>query len=279
MPHGLPSGANQHAQWAELQPFQCDAFGEAQTMCWQMHRCVRRAQSSFLGKHDESDCIAHPRDPACLEAPAWMSFHGGIPIRFALHGSTGKCLTAWNHVALAETREELTRGLEGRTKLGQDEALLLRFQGPPSRKWITMQNTPQPLDIGFFDSDGKLLEVLPLQARWPHLYSSRRSDVSYALEAPPGSFKENGIQPGHAWASIATGRAGGTRTGAQGADAIHVEANDFKSFFPDLSHVKTGEGQLQQPFFPDASQVQTGGTEDIPKTGHEHAMPSIVQNL
>lgn len=236
---------------------------------------MNRTHSSFLGKHDESDCIAHPRDPACLEAPAWMSFHGGRPIRFVLRGSNGKSLTAWNHVALAETREELTRGLEGRTKLGRDEALLLQFQGPPSRKRITMRNTPQQLDIGFFDADGKLLEALPLQARWPDLYSSRRSDVSYALEAPPGSFKENGIEPGHAWASILTGRAGRTR----GADAIHVEASDFKAFFPDASHMKNGEGQLQQHFFPYASQVQTGGTEDVSKASHDHALPSIAQNL
>lgn len=96
---------------------------------------------------------------------------------------------------LAITPEETRRGLMHRTELGKDEGMLFIYS-QPSRLSFWMLNTPIPLDIGFFDENGVLLEVRQM---FPFDETSTRSHsdrVQFALEMNQGWFRANGKRPG-----------------------------------------------------------------------------------
>ena len=155
--------------------------------------------SAFLGK---ADCLERPRDAGCLVAPLAQAFHGGVPVNIKLRDSNGKMLMDYAKGAFAETEEEMRRGLEGRSFLRPDEALLLHYQRDNSGHiGDIMQNTPQDLDIGWFDSNGKLLEVHPLRKNDPEVTWSKYTDIAYGLEVPRGSFAGHGAEPG-AWLDL-----------------------------------------------------------------------------
>jgi uncharacterized membrane protein (UPF0127 family) len=59
-----------------------------------------------------------------------------------------------------------------------------------------MRNTPTPLDIGFFDRSGKLVEIYPLHPFDETGVQSRSTELLIALETNQGWFRENGIKPG-----------------------------------------------------------------------------------
>lgn len=82
-----------------------------------------------------------------------------------------------------------------RKHLGSNQGMLFCFSSDKHYSFW-MQNTHIPLDIGFIDSSGKLLEVHPLI---PMSTSGVKSSTKcrYALETNRGWFKENGVKPGH----------------------------------------------------------------------------------
>jgi len=101
---------------------------------------------------------------------------------------------------IAETPEQQERGLMYRKKLASDRGMLFVF---PSAKILNfwMKNTFIPLSIGFFDSEGVLIEFLDMEPVTSEIqtnlptYSSSRP-ARFALEVPRGWFKKKNIKPG-----------------------------------------------------------------------------------
>ncbi len=83
-------------------------------------------------------------------------------------------------------------GLQGREALAENAGMLFVYpRAKRLRFW--MKDTPIDLDIGFFDDQGRLLEVLSMSAfhERPHYVSS--APAKYALEVNRGWFAANRI--------------------------------------------------------------------------------------
>ena len=98
-------------------------------------------------------------------------------------------------VQIAVREEEMQRGLMDRRDLGANEGMLFVYDRPQSMSFW-MRNTPTPLDIGFFDRSGKLIEIYPLHPFDETGVQSRSDELLIALETNQGWFRENGIKPG-----------------------------------------------------------------------------------
>ncbi|MET0013144.1 MAG: DUF192 domain-containing protein [Sedimenticola sp.] len=95
---------------------------------------------------------------------------------------------------LAVTPEARNRGLMHRDHLGVDEGMLFVFPSQRIRQFW-MRNTPIPLDIGFFDRQGVLVNYLSMSPNSDIIHRSTRPAL-YALEMNRGWFSQNGIEPG-----------------------------------------------------------------------------------
>lgn len=91
--------------------------------------------------------------------------------------------------------DEMQRGLMHRRDLGPDQGMIFLYQRPQALSFW-MRNTPLPLDIGFFTSDGVLTEVVAMQPFDETAVRSARSDLRFALEMHQGWFRRQGLRPG-----------------------------------------------------------------------------------
>ncbi len=66
----------------------------------------------------------------------------------------------------------------------------------PQQLSFWMRNTVIPLDIGFFDPGGRLLEVRQMEPHDETPVPSRSSNVQYALEMNQGWFASSGVEHG-----------------------------------------------------------------------------------
>jgi uncharacterized membrane protein (UPF0127 family) len=96
---------------------------------------------------------------------------------------------------LAVRMEEMQRGLMDRRDLGADDGMIFVYEKPQQMSFW-MRNTPTPLDIGFFRSDGSLAEVHPLHPFDERPVASGGSDLRFALETNQGWYRAHGIKPG-----------------------------------------------------------------------------------
>jgi hypothetical protein len=96
---------------------------------------------------------------------------------------------------LALSNDEQAQGLMHHDPLAQDHGMLFIFEQAAQRSFW-MRNTKIPLDLGYFDAAGKLVEIHALYPfdETPVLSFSR--EILMALEMNQGWFKENGIQQG-----------------------------------------------------------------------------------
>ncbi len=97
-----------------------------------------------------------------------------------------------NHVLLATTPEERSRGLSGQPPLGS--RMLFVFQKPNILSFW-MHNTTQALTIGFFDAQGILVQMEDMQAQTTNTHPSKQPSA-LALELPQGDFKRLGLSIG-----------------------------------------------------------------------------------
>lgn len=94
---------------------------------------------------------------------------------------------------LAQNHQEHVRGLQGRTKLSENEGMLFIFDSPRSLSFW-MRGVKIPLSIGFFDENRALIGMEEMELVTPEngerLYQSKRPAL-YALEMPAGWFERH----------------------------------------------------------------------------------------
>ncbi|HAV12354.1 MAG TPA: hypothetical protein DCX06_02495 [Opitutae bacterium] len=99
------------------------------------------------------------------------------------------------HLQLALTDPERSKGLMNRTELEQDHGMLFLFPSRAQRSFW-MRNTLIPLDIGFFDTDGKLTETRSLYPHDETPVKSYSNEIVIAVEMDRGWFAKNKVRPG-----------------------------------------------------------------------------------
>lgn len=103
-------------------------------------------------------------------------------------------------VEMAKTAEQKTQGLMNRTKLAENEGMLFVFT-PPQYLSFWMKNTRLSLDIGFFNEEQELFQILHMEPvlgpvsdeQLPRYESSQTA--MYALEVQKGWFAKKKIHP------------------------------------------------------------------------------------
>ena len=98
-------------------------------------------------------------------------------------------------VQLALKTEEHHKGLMYRESLDDDHGMLFLFDRPDKRGFW-MKNTRIPLDIGYFDSSGQLIEIHKLFPYDETAVNSRSHEVLIAIETNRGWYATNGIKVG-----------------------------------------------------------------------------------
>jgi len=96
---------------------------------------------------------------------------------------------------LSITLNEKQKGLMHRDKLEENSGMLFLFERP-ARQHFWMKNTQLPLDIGYFDASGRLVEVYPLYPLDETPVPSRSDRILIAIETNRFWFAENGVRPG-----------------------------------------------------------------------------------
>lgn len=97
-------------------------------------------------------------------------------------------------IELADSPQKRSYGLMGRKYLAPNSGMLFKFPYQDNLNFW-MANTYIPLDIAFFNDDGKVLQIesmVPLSTRAIVSHKPCR----YALEVNGGWFKDNGIKVG-----------------------------------------------------------------------------------
>lgn len=96
---------------------------------------------------------------------------------------------------LALTDTEHQKGLMFRKELPEDHGMLFLFERP-KKQGFWMKNTSLPLDIGYFDAGGRLVEVHKLFPHDESPVASRSPQILIAIETNRGWYTQNEISPG-----------------------------------------------------------------------------------
>ena len=101
-------------------------------------------------------------------------------------------------VKVAQTPQERQQGLMYRRELPRDQGML--FVQPPGPAVFWMKNTYIPLDLLYFNADGKLLEIKantpPCMMPTCPIYPSATATVRYILEINAGEAAQRGLRVG-----------------------------------------------------------------------------------
>ena len=97
---------------------------------------------------------------------------------------------------IAISEEELSHGLMFRNSLDKNHGMLFAFDTPRGMSFW-MKNVPIPLDIGYFDSDGRLIEIRQLYPYDEKPVFSKSHTIQYALEMNQGWYHLNNIKTGN----------------------------------------------------------------------------------
>lgn len=94
---------------------------------------------------------------------------------------------------IAATPSTRERGLMYRKSLSKDSGMLFVFPRT-SRQAFWMKNTFIPLDVGFFDQQGFLTEVIPMETDNGKTIYRSAEPARYALEMNQGWFKAHRLK-------------------------------------------------------------------------------------
>ncbi|PTY05004.1 hypothetical protein DB347_18755 [Opitutaceae bacterium EW11] len=86
-------------------------------------------------------------------------------------------------------------GLMHRRDLKPDDGMVFVFPRP-QRMSFYMRNTPTPLSIGYFDSEGVLKEVYPMYPFDETTVNSRSDRIQFCVEMNQGWYEKNGVRTG-----------------------------------------------------------------------------------
>ena len=98
-------------------------------------------------------------------------------------------------VEVADTPGEQIMGLMNREYLPPDRGMIFVFE-EPKQAFFWMKNTSIPLDVAFLDSEGVILEILPLVPFEETRVASKSDKVAYAIETNRDWFVSRGLKPG-----------------------------------------------------------------------------------
>jgi hypothetical protein len=100
-------------------------------------------------------------------------------------------------VEVADTPEERSEGLMGRTSLPPDAGMAFVWPGPTSGSFW-MKDTRIPLSIAFWDADGRIVAILDMEPCPADPCPTYDPGVEFAgaVEANQGFFEEHGIRIG-----------------------------------------------------------------------------------
>jgi len=90
---------------------------------------------------------------------------------------------------------EQEQGLMHRRDLGTDDGMVFVYSRPQAMSYW-MRNTPSPLDIGYFDASGTLLEVYGMLPFDETPVRSRSQQIQYCVEMQRGWYSAHGVKPG-----------------------------------------------------------------------------------
>jgi len=98
-------------------------------------------------------------------------------------------------VEVADAPGEQVMGLMNRDSLPADRGMIFVFE-EPKKAFFWMKNTSIPLDVAFLDSEGVILEILPLVPFEETRVASKSDQVAYAIETNRDWFASRGLKPG-----------------------------------------------------------------------------------
>ena len=98
-------------------------------------------------------------------------------------------------VEVADTPGEQVMGLMNREFLPPDRGMIFVFE-EPKQAFFWMKNTSIPLDVAFLNSEGVILEILPLVPFEETRVASKSDKVAYAIETNRDWFASRGLKPG-----------------------------------------------------------------------------------
>jgi uncharacterized membrane protein (UPF0127 family) len=98
-------------------------------------------------------------------------------------------------VEVADSPGKQVMGLMNREFLPPDRGMIFVFE-EPKQAFFWMKNTSIPLDVAFLDSEGVILEILPLVPFEETRVASKSDKVAYAIETNRDWFASRGLKPG-----------------------------------------------------------------------------------
>jgi uncharacterized protein len=98
-------------------------------------------------------------------------------------------------VELAETPQQLAKGLRFRETLAEDAGMLFIFP-KPQRLSFWMKDASIPLSIAYIQPDGKIVQIRAMQPNDETPVPSLSNAVTYALLVNQGWFERHGISAG-----------------------------------------------------------------------------------
>lgn len=110
----------------------------------------------------------------------------------ALDASDGEDVRV--RVEIADTSAERSRGLMGRTSLGENRGMLFVFEREQTLSFY-MKDTLIPLSIAYIDSEGRIVGIQQMQPMTTTSHPSSEP-AQYALEVNQGFFRGQGIKEG-----------------------------------------------------------------------------------
>jgi len=130
---------------------------------------------------------------ACSSSPSATPSPGADAVARIITGDGPVTL----HVALADTDAARERGLQGVTDLAADDGMAFLFDAP-TRTAFWMKDTPTPLSIAFWGTDGRIVAMRDMPPCTADPCPTYRSGAAFvgAIEANRGFFARHGVAVG-----------------------------------------------------------------------------------